>query len=176
MLITGIGSRKTPEEICQFMFKIGNLIAKKNWKLRSGHAKGSDISFENGYISFPNHSLNNIEIYLPWTGFNKELNNNIKYIDAQLLPNYENAKEIMYKIHPTPEKLTKLVSHLHTRNIYQVLGKNLKEPSDMIICWTVEGREKGGTRTAIVLGRRYLIPVYNLYFDKDKYEVENIFK
>jgi len=40
---------------------------------------------------------------------------------------------------------------LHGRNVKQVLGDDLKTPSDFLLCWTKEGKDVGGTRTAIVL-------------------------
>ncbi|MCA1800211.1 MAG: hypothetical protein LC650_02865, partial [Actinobacteria bacterium] len=47
------------------------------------------------------------------------------------------------------------------RNGYQVLGKNLKSPSDFIVCWTPEGKITGGTGQALRLADHYRIPVFN---------------
>ena len=44
-----------------------------------------------------------------------------------------------------------MVAHIHSVLHQQVLGLDLKTPSKFLICWTPEGKEKGGTATAIKL-------------------------
>ncbi len=44
-IFTGIGSRKTPLDICQIITKIGEKLQNK-YILRSGAAKGADLAFE----------------------------------------------------------------------------------------------------------------------------------
>ncbi|HET8687460.1 MAG TPA: hypothetical protein VFM18_12470, partial [Methanosarcina sp.] len=58
---------------------------------------------------------------------------------------------------------------LHTRNMYQVLGKSLNEPSRFLVCYaepTLHG-VKGGTNSAVVLAKRYNVKVYNLWLEAD---------
>jgi predicted Rossmann fold nucleotide-binding protein DprA/Smf involved in DNA uptake len=44
----GIGSRKTPWDICNTMVYLARALRRKGYTLRSGHAKGADQSFEMG--------------------------------------------------------------------------------------------------------------------------------
>lgn len=44
----GIGSRRTPENICQIMTKIARYLYTKDYVLRSGDADGADTTFKNG--------------------------------------------------------------------------------------------------------------------------------
>ena len=63
----------------------------------------------------------------------------------------------------------------HTRNVFQVLGEDLNNPSKMLVCWTPDGAKEtkdtsyitGGTRTAIRLANVYGVPVYNLKNEDD---------
>jgi hypothetical protein len=48
------------------------------------------------------------------------------------------------------------------RNAMQVLGPDLKTPSKFVICWTLEGKEIGGTSQAIRIAKDFSIPIYNL--------------
>jgi hypothetical protein len=77
-------------------------------------------------------------------------------------PVCEVAKEIAATIHPAWHNCSDYAKGCHGRNVYQVLGEDLKTPVSFVICWTPEGKEVGGTRTAIVLAKRHKIPVYNL--------------
>jgi hypothetical protein len=42
------------------------------------------------------------------------------------------------------------------------LGGDLKTPSSFLVCWTPNGEDVGGTRTAIVLARKNNIEILNL--------------
>ncbi len=58
---------------------------------------------------------------------------------------------------------------LMARNSYQVLGRDLKSPSEFLICWTPDGYltavertdGTGGTDQAIAIADFYRIPVLN---------------
>lgn len=62
------------------------------------------------------------------------------------------------------------------RNVQQVLGGDLKDPSNFVICWTPDGCENsvcrtqdtGGTGLAISVASEYGVPVYNIknYIDR----------
>jgi hypothetical protein len=64
--------------------------------------------------------------------------------------------------HPNWIRLNRPSRLLHARNCHQVLGLDLKTPSESLICWTPGGRIKGGTATAIKIAHDYSIPVTNL--------------
>lgn len=178
MIITGIGSRKCPNEVLQFIRTLplsGSIV-------RSGGAQGCDNAFE--------YTTENLEIFVPWNGFNE----NIMYatrestISLSDLPKnkIETARDIIRDVHPFFNTLSRGAQLLHTRNVFQVLGSNLQEDekSDMLICWTPDGanslercsRKTGGTATAIKLASILGISIYNIRNDKDLDEVCDIFR
>lgn len=154
----GIGSRETPESVKPMIKKIVELLESKGYVLRSGGANGADKFFES-YVS----DLK--EIYLPWKGFNGNA--------SPLYTISEAAREMGKRFHPA--NLTKdAVINLMARNCYQVLGKDLKTPSDFIICWTPDGKASGGTGQAIRIADHYNIPVYNLKNTEDLQRLGNL--
>jgi len=61
------------------------------------------------------------------------------------------------------------------------LGTNLNSPSNFLICWAEvdkQGKPKGGTRTAWMLGEQYIgaDKCFNLYFDEHRKRVEDWLK
>ncbi len=149
-IYTGIGSRKTPDDILVKMKEIGYFLANKGWTLRSGGADGADSAFEAGCDAAKGKK----EIYLPWKSFNGSQS------DLYDIPNA--AFEKAWEIHPNWLVLKRGAKSLHARNIQQILGKDLDTPTDMIVCWTGGGKLVGGTRTALVLGQSLTIPIINL--------------
>ena len=152
LFYTGVGSRNTPHYFCNLMTKVAKRLDDLGYTLRSGGASGADTAFERG--------TNRKEIYLPWKGFNG--NNS----DLYNIPN--EAYNIAADIHPRWKDLAIYVRKLHARNVLQVLGLYLDNPSKFLVCWTKDGKEIGGTRTAIVLAREYNIPVINIAKDDVK--------
>lgn len=142
---TGVGSRDTPLEVCNEMSNIAYRLQQLNYTLRSGGAKGADKAFEAG-VTEP--SMKNI-FYA-----------NDTICDA--------AFDLASNIHPAWDRCSPYAKRLHARNVYQVLGKTLDRPSHFLICWTKDGKDVGGTRTAIVLAREWGVPVYNLFDGKPK--------
>lgn len=132
--------------------------------LRSGGAPGADTAFETGVAKAKGY----MDIYLPWKGFNKNA--------SPLYGVCAAALEMASRVHPAWNALVKDGSYpsagqkLHARNCYQVLGKDLNRPSLFVVCWTPDGAETsasrqrttGGTGTAIALGDRNGVPVFNL--------------
>lgn len=141
---TGVGSRKTPQDIIELMHDIAINLQRNGYILRSGGADGADKAFESG------------------AGSRK----NIFYAkDATSA-----AMEIAARFHPAWDRCSMFAKRLHGRNSFQVLGPNLNEPSEFLICWTPDGckrhvdrkRDTGGTGTAISIADTYGVPIYNL--------------
>lgn len=155
---TGIGSRKTPAGVIQLMQGTAGWLAARGFVLRSGGADGADMAFEIGAGDGPK------EIYLPWRGFN---GNRSPLFN---LTNGAAAAEIAATIHPAWPRLKPSVQGLHTRNVYQVLGQDLADPAQFVVCWTPDGAQTeqersadtGGTGTVIALAIRRGVPVINL--------------
>jgi hypothetical protein len=155
---TGIGSRKTPQDVMDTFSGLAAQLEAQGWKLRSGGADGADSAFDAGVQSAANK-----EIFVPWTGFNQV--NGLRPAQALWLE----AAAIVADVHPAWKRLKPAERSLHTRNAFQVLGADLRSPSVFVVCWTSDGaeaeeqtsKETGGTRTAIVIASRSAIPIVN---------------
>lgn len=158
---TGVGSRETPEAELLLMRKLGKRFGELGFTLRSGAAQGADSAFEEGAMQ----AEGNREIFLPWRGFNGGR-------DGIVVSSVQQAKafEVAKTVHPVWDRLTDPVKKLHSRNCFQVLGQDLDEPADFLLCWTRDGCEgratrtskSGGTATAIVLAENHGVPVFNM--------------
>lgn len=153
-IYTGVGSRKTPDDVHEQMVKIGAELARRGWLLRSGGAEGADTAVEVGCIAAGGLK----RIFLPRKGYNGR--SGPDYLHD--LPKHFEAMRIAASIHPAWERCSPVAKHFHSRNIYQVLGADLDTPSDALICWTPGGEDVGGTRTAIVCARQNGVPVFNM--------------
>jgi hypothetical protein len=145
----GIGSRETPKDILKFFEKLGTFLAKNGLILRSGHAQGADITFENGCDKVNGEK----EIYLPWNGFEGS--------NSNLIVSNLKAFKIAEEYHPYWHNLKQGAKSLQARNSHQVLGNNLETPSSFVICWTKNGKGSGGTGQAIRIAKAYDIPVFD---------------
>lgn len=158
LIYTGIGSRTINPYVARKFELYAYTLSKFNFCLRSGGATGSDSAFERGC-----DKLNGIkEIYLPWKGFN----NNPSELTHISQEAYEMAE---YFYGSKWKKLRSTVKQLMARNCYQVLGKNLDNPSAFVVCYTQDGcttaskrtRKTGGTGQAIAIADYYDIPIFN---------------
>ena len=153
MIITGIGSRQTPDYICDMFTEIGELIRINYHYCRSGGADGADYAFEKG-------ARDRCIVYLPWKGFNKQrgpLGKEYPF-DKKLR---EDVLKIIYRHQPYAENLNSPVKRIKSRNVYQVLGTDLQTPSDLVVCWTPEAAITGGTGLAIQIAQENGIEVIN---------------
>lgn len=150
-IYAGIGSRETPKEVLALFYKIGKSLARKNFILRSGHADGSDIAFENGCDSLNGQK----EIWLPWKGFN---NSTSKYVITNDSKAYGYAEENIQGFKYIKSQGAKKCI---ARDVLQVLGEDLNTPVDFVVCWTEDGKLKGGTRHAINIATKNNISVFN---------------
>jgi hypothetical protein len=148
-IFSGIGSRKTPQDILDKFFKIGAYLARKGYILRSGGADSADATFEAGCDSENGAK----EIYLPWKGFNNN--------DSELYNIPIGAFLIAKSIHPAWDKLSNGAKKLHARNVGQLISFDFDTPSDFVVCWTENGEAKGGSATVINLAKELNIPVFN---------------
>lgn len=151
---TGIGARKTPDDVLVLMRKIARKLSENNLVVRSGGAKGADTAFEEG-------ARDRVEIFAPWNGFNG------KQQEYRILPE---AYRMAENYHPVWNYLSCAEKTLMARNIHELLGPNLDHPSEFVICYTLDGcyrhkqrtRKTGGTGLAISAADDFNIPVFNL--------------
>lgn len=149
----GIGSRETPPFVLRRMEFLAWALNSAGFTLRSGGAGGADSAFEKG-------AVDKKEIYLPWQGFNDK--------DSEYCEVSDEAIALAKKYHPNWSSLKKSGTLFMGRNCYQVLGINLDDPVDFIICYTENGEEKGGTSQAIRIAKDYQVPVFNIW-NNDNY-------
>ncbi len=163
---TGIGARKTPGKMVDFheispMARLrlwGYNLAILGFTLRSGAADGADYAFENGC----DIGKGDKEIYLPWLAFNGS-ESDLYYIPPE-------AFEIAGDIYGATWRYQKQATRkFMARNMMQVMGLGLDEPSKFILCWTPDGcntkatrtKDTGGTGQAIAYADEMDIPIFN---------------
>ena len=165
----GIGSRSTPTEILDLMTDIAVKLNSKDYVLRSGGAHGADQAFENG-------AGVNKQIFTPWPGYNG-------YNQQFIIP--QQALQLAEEHHPNWKRLGSGAKLLMARNCQQILGPNLDDPVEFVICWTKDGCYKdeqrsnitGGTGQAISIACNNNIPVFNLKNpDQLSYVLNNLVK
>lgn len=141
----GIGARATPQKILFEMTRLATLLDADGYTLRSGGAAGADHAFELGATKK--------EIFLSY--------------------NYTStAMQHAQRYHPAWDRLSEHAKHLMARNSMILLGEDLMEPVDCVICWTAGGKTVGGTGQGIRIALDYDIPIFNLWNDN---EIEDIF-
>lgn len=162
MIYSGIGSRETPEHILGIMSKIGKSFAEKGLLLRSGGAIGADTAFERGC----DLAKGKKEIFYA-------TNNKGIIVSENIM---QQALVLASQIHPAWDRCSDYAKRLHARNGMQILGRELNEPADFVVCWTKDGGPTGGTGQAIRLAMSRDIKIYNLYFDSHLQELREFYR
>ncbi|MBE0438265.1 MAG: hypothetical protein IBX57_00665 [Gammaproteobacteria bacterium] len=169
---TGIGSRTVSAEEFSFMRNLAWYLGfiDKEWCLRSGGANGSDTAFFKG----ANDGYSKFKIYIPWNNFNGLLegmypSSTDNYIfNASSFENriLEQATDLVKTVVPYWDNLKPAVKKLFLRNMFQVLGESLNEPSKFVLFCSNEKNSKveGGTSVAINLARELEVPTFNLRY------------
>jgi len=173
LVVTGIGSRETPDDILALMTRIGRALEARKARLRSGGAGGADIAFEAGWTD-----ATLCEVFHPWPGFKPKIGGSDVDVEQMLgrkRPNrgpgapiiiegdvLARAMDIASATHPAWDRCGEGARKLHARNGPQVLGSNLDRLTDMVICWTVDGGPTGGTGQAIRLAMQHGVQIVNL--------------
>ena len=150
----GIGSRSAPEPVQRLMNQTAQILALNGFTLRSGAAAGSDQAFEDGADAVEGPK----EIFLPEEGFNGRFTDD----DGLTADISDRAYEIAAQFHPNWNGLQDGVKRLHARNSHQVLGDDCDSPVDIVVCWTPNGQDVGGTSQALRIARDRGIPIINL--------------
>jgi hypothetical protein len=168
----GIGDHKsTPDHVLEAMELLSFNLGRAGWTLRSGGAEGADTAFERGaeraystcdcglaphngdggfgpkpqiFLPVRNHRSNASELYTP---------------SAQ-------AFILAARFHPAWKYCGEFTRKLHARNMHIISGLELDSPASFVVCWTVGGKDVGGTGQGIRYARSLGIPIFNL-FDSD---------
>jgi hypothetical protein len=162
MIYAGVGSKKTPTPILKIMWELGKALARDGTILRSGHAEGADMAFETGFIDAGGRP----EIYLPWASYNEHLRANAVpkgvYRPIQETGCMDEALEIASTYHPNWGACSKGARLLHARNVFIMLGYTLSVPVKCVVCWTPEGKVRGGTGQALRMAQKLDIQIINM--------------
>lgn len=160
MIITIIGSRKTPQDSLDWLMYAANYCTTHGHTVRSGKADGADTAAILGCIeaydlagvpyNLHQEGLGVPEMFVPWNGFG---NKNLSSAWDSVQGDNPDAHDIAGSIHPAWHNCKESVRKLHTRNVCQILGEDLHTPSDIILYWCEEkkGKPTGGTATAVNL-------------------------
>lgn len=152
-VITGVGSRETPNEVLAAMTRIGEWCREQEIYVRSGHADGADYAFERGALEYT-------IAYLPWKGFGKAL-----LTPHAFVPTDSGAMQLAFasvdRFHPAPGRLSDAARTLMARNWFQVMGLDGKSPTRCVVCFTPGGKGGGGTGQAIRIAKAHSIPVFD---------------
>jgi ribA/ribD-fused uncharacterized protein len=175
----GIGSRETPQDVCDDMTAIARVLEARGHTLRSGFAKAADTAFELGTTR---DDLR--EIFAPWKGFGADPNSKYDKDRWEQIYRHERitgkpftpakahmltgqierqAAEMASKHHPKWDEMGNGPRMLHTRNMGQVYGPRLDQPARFEMAFTVDGKASGGTGQAIRVAESAGIPVLNLH-------------
>lgn len=152
MIVTIIGARVTPPAITDEMRKIAHFFAKNGAIVRTGKAAGADAAAVEGCILAKKAGKLKAkpEVYIPWNGYGKEYTQEWDI----LLGDDTTASKVAERMHPAWERCSGGVRKLYTRNVGQILGKDLDTPTDLVLYWCKEMNRKptGGTALAVNLG------------------------
>ena len=157
----GIGARKTPRYVLQYMELQGKLLAEKGYILRSGGAIGADSAFEAGCDS----AEGNKQIWSTRNSHEWERHGWVIPVVSQVC-----WEKPFLSMKP-------YMRDLIGRNTYQIYGDpdNFEDcvKSEFVLYWSEpKGKENcsGGTRYAIRMAIAAGVPCFNLYNEKAEYE------
>ena len=163
MIVTIIGSRETPANILETLVNIAAKLMANGHTVRSGAAGGADETVNTAYHRNARNGIQQTEpeIFVPWYGFGKEIQGSLKY---QIQGSNTEAAKIAEQIHPAWERCSQGAQKLHTRNVCQILGADIKTPSDVVLYWCKEqfGKPTGGTATAVNLASKHKVTTINM--------------
>lgn len=164
---SGIGSRRCKDDapLMAYMTGLARALAARGIVLRSGAAEGPDTAFEQGA------PLALRRIYVPNARFGKRPREHIIVPAEVNLVTWLRACTMAERLHPLGRHMPQETRELMGRNVYQVLGDNLRTPSEFVICdapdpvYDAQGRVKdvdGGTGLAVRLAYEHGIEVFHL--------------
>ena len=149
----GIGARNTPDPVLADMIALARQMADAGFHLASGGAAGADAAFAAGTPAEQR------TLWLPWEGYNELSGPDCRTLSAERM---QACMKIAERLHPAWDRCRAGVRRMHARNVAILLGPNLDTPVDAVVCWTEDGKIKGGTGMGLLIARERKIPVINL--------------
>lgn len=150
----GTGNKEAPPEVLSLIKRLTRELEEFGFVLRTGGLEGPEEAFE--------VSAKNMELHLPWRGFNNK--------ESKFTFTPKQALGIAKMFHPTFESLKPAIQTIIAKNVRLVMGKDLKSPTMFVICWSEDGVEKSSDKTSktgnvgfvVSIACAMHIPVFNL--------------
>lgn len=159
----GIGVRSTPADIQSLMTQMAQALSGAGVILRSGHTPGAMQAFEAG-------AGDQKEIFVPYTDFA----NSAGYQDENdIVPlthaeHWDEAVRIATKYHSRWDSYTELQQRFLIRNVFIVLGADLRTPAEFMICYSHDVALGDETSHAIKIATKVAnMPIFNLAVEGD---------
>lgn len=173
----GIGSRATPLGVKRVLEPYVKALRLMGYTLRTGGAYGADQYFEECSLEPLRQAPKDVEpvvVYLPWEGYTTPSGKGLSY--HRVVGERGLLQEEASCHHPAWVKCSEATRKLHARNVAILLGEDLKQHAQFVICWTGDGVEcgeettvnTGGTGHGIRVASFYGIPVYNVFRDESR--------
>lgn len=168
-----MGSRKAPLFVLYLFSLLAQVFEQKGMILRSGGALGADSAFSDALSApggrsqiFVTNSVKKPNYFNPQAIYGQSFDGLYRQAMRLIIDN---------RIHKKWENCSQAALDLHNRNVFQVLGLDLKTHSEFVLCWTPRGEKTyaetgqftGGTGTAINTADINHIPVFNLANEVD---------
>ena len=150
----GVGSRETLVPVLAEMRRLASDMAMAGWWLRSGGADGADTAFERGHRDAKDDRA--LQVFLPWPRYNGR---DALTLDRETMLE---AMKIAAPLHPAWYRCSIHAKKLHGRNAAIMLGDDLRQPVEGVICWTPGGKVTGGTGMAMRIAAAHDIPIFNM--------------
>ncbi len=166
MAYAGVGDPQTPDDIQRQMQRIAARLAHLGLRLRTTPMAGAHSAWLAGTIAATSLGSQPVrerrELYLPWPSYAHQPQATVSSPTRQA----ESVARVIYPAYGTHDSAQRAVLATH---IHLVLGADLHQPIDLLVCWTAEGAQTQAqadtsTPTGIAIGvaQRWNIPVFNL--------------
>ena len=170
MIFTIIGNRDAPEyERVKYLPVVRSLLLAGHTG-RSGGAEGMDAVLTEVVETLlkEGHIEIKAEIYLPKKCFNGLTSGDLngRVMNASEFSNLPEATELASKLHVAWYYCNAWSRSLHSRNMYEIKGKDLNTPADFVLSYAKTNRNGAimrGTATAAALATSLNIPIFNSY-------------
>lgn len=148
------GNKDTPPSVLEDIRQLVKRLDGLGFIARTDGMDGVDIEVEK--------TTKNIELYLPWKGFNNK--------DSKLYYNDTTTMQAAKAYHPTFDNLKPVVQAILGKNARMVLGNKLNSNALFLLCWSEDGAElkkdvvarTGNVGHIILIANSIGIPVFNL--------------
>ena len=149
----GIGARNAPDSVLADMTALARQMADAGHHLASGGAGGADAAFAAGTPEGQRTQ------WLPWEGYNELAGPDCRTLSPERM---QECMKIAERLHPAWDRCRPGVRRMHARNAAILLGPDRDRPVDAVVCWTEDGKVRGGTGMGLLIAREWKVPVINL--------------